>query len=269
MTVRLDQTQIAIRERSPLEIFDLTLHAIRAHAGGLALTALLGMIPLAVFNGWLLADRLDEIPLDWLSFFESGPPMGYLLLMLLLVVAEIPLATALMTLYLGHAVFTERPRAGQIAREWFESLPQLLLYQGLLRPLFVLFRPFLSEVILLERNPLRARDGSGRSTGQRSRSLHRGNGDAFGRWVITVPVGGMLLGAIFGSISFLRAVLFSEWAWDRTTYQVLFPLALWIVIGYLTVARFLSYLDLRIRREGWEVELALRAEERHLKRLLA
>jgi hypothetical protein len=30
--------------------------------------------------------------------------------------------------------------------------------------------------------------------------------------------------------------------------------------GYLTVVRFLAYLDLRIRREGWEAELMMRAE---------
>ncbi len=30
------------------------------------------------------------------------------------------------------------------------------------------------------------------------------------------------------------------------------PAAMWIVAGYYAVVRFLSYLDLRIRREGWE-----------------
>ncbi len=43
-----------------------------------------------------------------------------------------------------------------------------------------------------------------------------------------------------------------------------FPLALWLVIGFAAVARFLSYLDVRIRREGWEVELTLRAEAARL-----
>jgi hypothetical protein len=35
--------------------------------------------------------------------------------------------------------------------------------------------------------------------------------------------------------------------------------AFWIVIVFLTVFRFVSYLDCRIRREGWDVELKLRA----------
>jgi hypothetical protein len=47
------------------------------------------------------------------------------------------------------------------------------------------------------------------------------------------------------------------------------PLALWMVIGLMTVARYLSYLDLRIRREGWEIELKMRAEAGRLTRQLA
>ena len=41
-------------------------------------------------------------------------------------------------------------------------------------------------------------------------------------------------------------------------------MSLWIVVGFFTVTRFLSYLDLRIRREGWEVELLMRAERDRL-----
>ncbi len=42
----------------------------------------------------------------------------------------------------------------------------------------------------------------------------------------------------------------------------------WLVVGYLTVVRFLAYLDLRIRREGWEVELMMRNEAARLTRQL-
>ena len=34
--------------------------------------------------------------------------------------------------------------------------------------------------------------------------------------------------------------------------------------GFFRVVRFLSYLDLRIRHEGWEVELLMRAESLRL-----
>jgi hypothetical protein len=46
--------------------------------------------------------------------------------------------------------------------------------------------------------------------------------------------------------------------------MVLRPITLWTVVAFMGVARFLSYLDLRIRQEGWEVELLVRAEAARL-----
>ncbi|HXT57762.1 MAG TPA: hypothetical protein VN699_03965, partial [Pirellulales bacterium] len=56
---------------------------------------------------------------------------------------------------------------------------------------------------------------------------------------------------------------------DRTMYTVYLQGAIWLVVGYFAVVRFLSYLDLRIRTEGWEVELIMRAEAARLTRQLA
>ena len=42
--------------------------------------------------------------------------------------------------------------------------------------------------------------------------------------------------------------------------RVLIPMVLWLVGLFVVVFRFLSYLDSRIRLEGWELELRLRAE---------
>lgn len=257
--MRLDQTRIAIRERSYLEILDLALHVIRTRAGGLLLALLAGGVPLAFFNHWLLAGYLDD-------FFEFDVPFRYLLLMLLLVFWEIPIATAPLTLYLGHVLFAERPVPRRIALEWLQSLPQLFLFQVLLRPLSALFRPFLNEVILLERNPLRAKDASGRSTRQRSRTLHRGDLDPLGRGLGALCLGTLLFGSFFGSLGLLQSLLLGQWEWELSAYTLLFPLALWLVVGYFAVARFLCYLDVRIRREGWEVELSMRAEAARLKR---
>jgi hypothetical protein len=41
--------------------------------------------------------------------------------------------------------------------------------------------------------------------------------------------------------------------------EVVYPASLWIAAVYFAIVNYLSYLDLRIRREGWEVELKLRA----------
>jgi len=251
--VELDRTRIAIRERGYLEILDLSLHVIRTFARPLTLALAAGVLPAMVFNGWLLAGYAQED-------YEIGVPVSYIFWMLVLVLFEAPLVTAPVTLYLGRAVFTERPSLGELAGSLLERLPQLLLFQGLLRP-FYFPRRYLNEVILLDRNPLVARDPRQKSTRQRAAEFHHGEGaDLTARAIFSMLLGLLLFFSIWSSIFALRAVLLSDLDWDLTMFTVGMPATLWIVIGLFTVARFLGYLDLRIRREGWEVELMLRAE---------
>ncbi len=260
MTLQLDRSRIAIRERGYLEILDLALHVVRWRAGALLGALALAVVPFALFNFWLLAGYVE-------ADFEWQFPMSYLFYMLVLVFWETPLATAAATLYLGQAMFNEEVQPRKIARELLESLPQLLLYQVLLRPLFALTRPFLNEVILLDRNPMRSGNGSALSTAARSKSIHRGSeADPFGRWLGTITFGGTLFLTLWLSAYIVRAFLLSRWNWDPPMYTIYYPLALWIVAGYFAVVRFLGYLDLRIRREGWEVELMMRAEAARMAR---
>jgi len=48
--------------------------------------------------------------------------------------------------------------------------------------------------------------------------------------------------------------------WLGTVFTWHGQIAFWTICGVLTVFRFFTYLDARIRREGWDVELKLRAE---------
>jgi hypothetical protein len=48
------------------------------------------------------------------------------------------------------------------------------------------------------------------------------------------------------------------------SFTILLPAAMWVVIGFFTIARYLGYLDLRIKTEGWEIELRMRAEAQRL-----
>ena len=279
--MQLHTTRISIRERSFGDVLDLALHVIRAHAWPLAAALAVGVLPMMLLNAWLLGPRLQMDP-------ELGLPVGYMGNMLLLVLWEMPLATAPLTLYLGQTLFLERPRPGRIALDFLKSLPQLLLFQVVLRAIlvvlvvtwFALFAawPYLNEVILLERNPLfRGRRGQ-MTTSRRTHVLHGGYlGDLFARWLGAAAVGVLLLLSLWFSIAFLRSVLLEqgvwyeswEWGyWDRPMFILYYPLALWLVVGYLSVVRFLAYLDLRIRREGWEVELLMRAEQARLRRQL-
>jgi hypothetical protein len=257
--LQLDKTHIAIRERSFIDVLDLALCVLRAYARQLVPILAAGVVPMMLVNHWLLSASVD-------AGLAEHVPATYTTLLLLLVFIEVPFATAPATVYLGQAVFAERPEIRRVFTEAFRSLPQLLLYQGLLRVLFLRWL-YLNEVILLDRNPVRRKSGVSNTTFSRGRQLHRGEGvDVFGRWFATASIGAVLFLAIWFSIFLVRAFFLSRWEWDVLMQTFYLQLALWVVIGYFAVVRFLCYLDLRIRREGWEVELAMRAEGDRLTR---
>lgn len=274
--MQLDQNRIVIRERGYLDILDLALRVIRVYAFPLALAFACGVVPAMCLNAWLLADYAEPD-------FEFLPgvyvPASYMWFMLLLVIWEMPLVTAPVTLYLGQALFEDWPQPGEIARRLLRSLPQMVWYQLILRGLMLpwvitwlfLFAqwPHLSEVILLERNPMRRRRPDQMTTGRRRGLLHGGYaGELFARWMGALGVGSLLFLSFWLSLWLTGGMLLSEWQWSGATYTLFFPLALWLVVGYFAVVRFLGYLDLRIRREGWEVELMMRAEGARLTRQL-
>ena len=273
--MELDKNRIAIRQREFLDVLDLALRVIRAFAGPLAATLALGIVPLALLNAWLLAGWLDSLE------FDPEFPAPYAWLMLVMVVWEIPLATAPATLYLGRAVFLERPEAKRMLADLGASLPQLIVYQVFLRGLLVLpaavvmpvvlwllpmsVWPYLNEVILLERNPLRRRHPHQMTTSRRAMALHgRSTGDLFARGLCALVVGAALFASFWGTFWVLGGMLLGEWQWEGVVYTLYYPLALWLAVAYLSIVRFLAYLDLRIRREGWEIELLMRAEQARL-----
>jgi hypothetical protein len=123
-------------------------------------------------------------------------------------------------------------------------------------------------VILLEGNPFFRRRGGAMTTLRRLRTLHQGlSGELVVRWLGNIAVGGMLFAALGLSFWILAAALFNQWEWEGPVYRLFYPAALWLTVGFFTVTRYLGYLDLRIRREGWEVELLMRAEGARLTRM--
>jgi hypothetical protein len=272
--VQLDRTRIAIRERSFADLLDLALRVIREHAMPLAATFALGAVPMALFNHWLLAETLDDEDL------ASGVPWTYLFYTLFWIVWELPLAAAPTTVYLGKALFEEKPSAASVAKDLLSSIPQLILFQVLLRGVLTLFIvtwlllfagwPYLNEILLLEQNPLRKRNVYGSTTGSRSTTMHaRNHGELVGRWLASIVVATGLVLAIWGALLYLQTFITFHPTVERVTYSIHLQVAVWIVVSYFMVVRYLSYLDLRIRTEGWEVELTMRAEAARLTRQLA
>jgi len=269
MALQLDNNLITIRERNLLEIMDLALALIRAQGLPLLAALALGAVPMLLVNDLLLSSLIEP---DW--YDENDFPLEYFTKLALLVMFEMPLAAAPATLYLGQSMFHEQTSWRRVARDLLGSLPQLFWLQMVFRGFFIglfflvlppiipfIAWPYLNEIILLERNQLLPKKGGRPSTFRRSRMLHGGStGDLLARWLGSLLFGALLLFAVWMSLWVVLSQLGGGWISWYVSCRILLPVAAWTVVSFFTVVRFLSYLDLRIRREGWEVELALRAE---------
>ena len=251
-----DRTLIQIRERSFLDLLDLALVVVRNRPQSIGLAALAGVLPCAALNAWLTRD-------------PTFPFYGYLVL----VAVEAPWATAPLTIVLGGMMFGERPNAGKIAKALGRGLPALIFYQLIVRALLVVVFPFfpivpmrlafMDEVILLER-------GRATSAVKRCSTLtgDRG-GDFFGQWLAQMFFGAAFIACFwFGTGAVVNALTSAELTWDepgwRDLYGLRFQLAVWLSIVFFAVARFLTYIDQRIRLEGWEIKIRLQAVGRAL-----
>ena len=287
--MQLDKTRIAVRERSLFDTLDLSLQMFRIYIWPLSVTMLFGALPLAVLNhtliGWMLSDVDLDVPV---AVEEMGGTSRYLWTMILLVVIEAPLASALVTSYLGKIVFVDRPRIWQVVREMIPLAPRLvwchLLLRGVLPALFLVLSigresrlsgtevllglmfvaimlrrataPFMNEIILLERNPIRAVRRDTMTIRKRSGMLHGSAGGNLLNLSLTSGLLAVFLAlSLFGTMLCLQGIFFDNWSLGKGILVIGTPLSLWITAEFFAVVRFLSYLDLRIRHEGWEVEL--------------
>ncbi len=267
--MQLDQTRIAIRERGFSEILGLALQVTRAHFLGLTVVLVIGVAPFFAFNCWLFYDWAESLWAD-----DYADIYWARITLVLLLAIEAPFATALVTLYLGQITFSQQVDTRAILPTFLRALPQLILIQGvfriLLMPIAFLpywYQPYMGELILLERNPLVGRKRL--TTMRRSRNLHSNSGgDLFGRWLLAGKAGVLLVFLLFYSVTMLWAMLLSVEFSLSNSFLFAFHAVLWIVFGWMAVVRFLSYLDMRIRHEGWEVELLMRAEAQRLRRTM-
>jgi hypothetical protein len=240
------------------------------------------------------------------DYDTDSPGARYLWNMTLLVYLEAPLASVFAVAYLGPAVFLEKRSVRQVIVDVLRYSPQLFLCQLLLRgilpvwlmylvvdryeftpweglalPALVLYatimralRPYITEIVLLEKNPLFSKKENVITIARRSTHLHGpSSADLIVRWVCAAMVATLLAIMALVTMIVVLGVLISKWPvgfdfeegqllWnvDWLELQIVYPACLWLVVAYLSVVRFLSYLDLRIRHEGWEVELLMRAE---------
>lgn len=250
--------RVAVRPRGLFECLDLAVMFCGRRPLAVAVALVAGAVP------WLLLNRR--------AFAGAGDEASVFGVMLLAL--ETPWAAAPLTLFLGQSVFSDRFSWRDAGRDLLRASPALFVFQGLLRgvcvvfwilaPFLFLWHYYLDPIVLLERPPLSR-------VWRRRTAINAGNvGQVMtlmGVDAATLLVGTPLLATSLSSLGSLwrggRADVPPDG--DAWFMPALFSwegqIAFFAVCGFLTVFRFFTYLDTRIRREGWDVELKLRAEE--------
>lgn len=302
--MEFDRTKIVIRQRSLLEIADLTIVIMREYWRPLLLWAFLGALPFALLNQFVLFPVLQYTTLimEGVGYADEGDLRSrYYYLASVLVFLEAPFALQGLTFFLGEAVFVERPGWKSVVKYLRSSMIRCIIILGILRggllgivavlmipsnttffpavEVFLIgflllggsyairsFRPFAPEILMLERCPLyKKKGGDGVSYGQRSNWLHTAvSGLIFGRMLFMAALTIFGAGVLLFCEGFITGTLFGDWSPGWLNDWILWPLNMWIIATFTTVFRFLSYLDCRIRMEGWEVQLRMKAEAARL-----
>ena len=285
--MKFDQTSIAIRERSHLEIYDLAAIVMVRHIRPIMVLLLLNALPFALLDYYLVGWVTD------VSFSYEFSTLYYTM-MLALIASQAQLGTCLITIFMGRVMFMEEHSVRAVLRLFFKRLPYFLYSQGILRlALFAVLlawitpheessqiagfwcgllmiaatgilvrslRPYLPEVIFLEQTPLKKK-GDLPSLSERSKNLHwlacYSIGWQFILMRVTVP---LMLFAVH-SVFIMTDSMFSIRANSDISLQPFYIIvAGWLVAGFCAVVRFLMYIDVRIRQEGWAVQLKFMTE---------
>ncbi|MDG2384383.1 MAG: hypothetical protein P8N76_22130 [Pirellulaceae bacterium] len=289
--MQLDRTQIAIRERGLWELLDLSLRVIARCYKPLLFYTALGVLPFFLFNlwatNWMVADELSTETMSRQVFVMAQ-----------LVFLEAPLATLLTTIFLGRFMFLQPVDYRSLLAELWKYIPRIVWTQLVVRGGFLVFllaatvssdveisqaeillpvfclvsalfratRPFVNEIILLEKNPIRSNNPATITVRRRSSALHRpSQSDLIPHWLVFAAMGILLTLCLSAGFWFCSGAISNQWRWGSLMVELLIPLSMWLVAMFMAVVRFLNYLDLRIRREGWEVELKVRAAANELK----
>jgi hypothetical protein len=256
--VNLAEMSITVRERSMAELYDLAVLVMRRHIGDLLLLSLLVGTPMTLLNWWLL------------SGFHPGAEEAWFPWLLLLSV-EAPLYGSVVTAFLGQAMFSRQVSKRSALRQALSRAPGLVAgaaVRGILTliPVLLLWYPAqLTEVLVLER----LKGSAAWRRAWQLGSFYRGENVL--HLLMNVVVGAVLLGMVLGGGFQLLSIL-QLGIEDLGEPAVLFhPSQPWVlaaccpILTFCATLRFCSYLDLRTKREGWEVELELRTSGQRLR----
>jgi len=302
--MQLDRTSIAIVLRGSQELLDLSLRVLREYLGRLVGIALISAVPFAILNAILLEPlrHYDQLALLTSSTTsEVFYRMQYLFWMALLVFLETPLAMVGLTVTLGHTVFSSSLKRSDWLTPLWKRRNTLVWILGVVRggiPVLVvtafvalspdwhrgftaitwiglcglcfwilrLSRPFAPEILALELTPLKAPENAPNAFTytKRTQWLQKASSDANGLGISTSMFALLATVVLYFCGALFVGVVFGTWQWGWWTDLVIYPIALWTVATWTAVVRFLSYMNTRIRAEGWDLELKLKAEAQRL-----
>jgi hypothetical protein len=238
--------RVAFRDRGLLDVLDLALRFLAVQARSYAKVSLVVLVP--------------GFALSWLAAEEWGWIGGWFVALLLAWFAQIPF-----TVLASRLVFQSEVRARDVLRTSLSDLPRLigvrilwLLAIGVtgamfgipaLWPLTVLL--FTDEVSLLERA------GGVRALSRSQRIAAGGRGDAFVMvFLLLLIVSTATLLADFGGRAIIGDLL--QFRSPRPFWieggSALCLVGLFGIVPYVATARFFTYLNIRTRAEGWDIQ---------------
>ena len=263
---QLDNNSIVIRKRTFGELVDLMLRMVQKEGRYVLFWLLWLAVPFAVLNHFLTLHFVERV-FDLERNSESWQ-YAYLMINIVLTGFELPFASSLAILYLGRRTFTpkEKPKSIEILSHWFESFPQLVFFLLILYPVSFFYECTV-EIITLERTPFRSKRKDRITTFKRMRVFHRDRfGEQIGFGLAILCFCFLVMPGFWICASYGIDLLFGQMLYNRFFCTVLiFPIFLWLIYSMVIVLHFLRYLDMRIEREGWDVELAFRAERAKMK----
>lgn len=292
--MQFDQSFVAIRSRGTLELLDLSLQVIRVYGWHLLGLLACGAVPLIAIDFLVIRWHCRGPLPEYLDSREGW-------LWLILVYSQAQLGTVFLGHFLGQAVFQARPswratiravltrpvgliwlhlilRGGLLfvflpllfpstsspedGRAMFSWMVIMVLVFGGIR----LARPYVNEVLTLERPHFFPRTGEEEiSFSRRSAVLHAGGFlELLGKGFLYGLIAAGLVSSFY--LASCKLLEISAMTFQNIWLQesILWVAGLWLTAGFIAVARFLAYLDLRIRQEGWDVELLIRAESHRM-----
>ncbi len=257
MSLDVLRARVALRNRVFLDVMDLALRFLVVNRGLFSKVSALVLLPclgltLAAASAW-----------GWIA--------GWIVAFVLSFVAEVPFTVAA-----SRLVFQDVVSVRAVMRASLRELPRiffmrviwsvlvafttaLLLIPGLwVAALFLVS----SEVMILERSPVIP-------AFRRSQRVTTGSlGEAFAgvAMVVVVPIAAMFFADVGGRAFIGELLQFRapEPAWSEGG-SVLAVLGFFGIVPYVTTARFFTYLNMRTRAEGWDIQtrfaaIAARAE---------